>query len=206
MKTVSEESIKVYEIKKSEFICHTSYVSSEQEAQAYIQKIKSMHPTANHNCSAYLIDAIERASDDGEPSGTAGMPMLEVMKHHDLNYVCCVVTRYFGGIKLGAGGLIRAYAKSVGEGIKASNLFELIPAYKLQVEADYSDTKVLEYYLKKQNIKDYEVEYNMKVKYKLAIEKEMYEQFCSDINQINHLINVKIEEEIKISRGVENEK
>ena len=105
-------------IEKSRFICYVSRATTEEEAQSFIQNIKKKHWDATHNCSAYLIgahDQIQKANDDGEPSGTAGVPMLEVLKKRKLKDTVVVVTRYFGGIKLGAGGLIRAYSKSTSE-------------------------------------------------------------------------------------------
>ncbi len=107
-------------IQKSRFIAHFDRVESEEEAQAFIDKIKKKNWNATHNCSAYLIgehDHIQKANDDGEPSGTAGVPMLEVLKKRGLKDTVVVVTRYFGGIKLGAGGLIRAYGGAVSEGL-----------------------------------------------------------------------------------------
>ncbi|PDM36799.1 YigZ family protein, partial [Bacillus cereus] len=101
-------------IQKSRFICYVSRATTEEEAQEFIQKIQKQNWNATHNCSAYLIgeqDQIQKANDDGEPSGTAGVPMLEVLKKRGLKDTVVVVTRYFGGIKLGAGGLIRAYGK-----------------------------------------------------------------------------------------------
>ncbi len=101
-------------IQKSRFIAHFARVETEEEAQDFIQEIKKQHWSATHNCSAYLIgeqDQIQKANDDGEPSGTAGVPMLEVLKKRELKDTVVVVTRYFGGIKLGAGGLIRAYGE-----------------------------------------------------------------------------------------------
>lgn len=112
-------------IQKSRFICHVNRATTEEEAQDFIHLIKKKHWDANHNCSAYLIgetNNIQKANDDGEPSGTAGVPMLEVLKKRDLKDTVVVVTRYFGGIKLGAGGLIRAYGKSVSEGLNATGI------------------------------------------------------------------------------------
>lgn len=114
--TIAENSEYEIVIRGSRFICSLQRVENEEEAKAFIQTIKKEHWKATHNCSAYLIgdrDEIQRAHDDGEPSGTAGVPMLEVLKKNELKYVVAVVTRYFGGTKLGAGGLIRAYSKSV---------------------------------------------------------------------------------------------
>ncbi|MDP4171543.1 MAG: YigZ family protein, partial [Bacillota bacterium] len=114
-------------IDKSRFIAHIARAETEEQAQEFIQRIKKEHLDATHNCSAYLIgenDLIQKANDDGEPSGTAGVPMLEVLKKRKLKDTVVVVTRYFGGIKLGAGGLIRAYGKSVSEGINEVGIVE----------------------------------------------------------------------------------
>ncbi|NMH75194.1 YigZ family protein [Bacillus sp. RO2] len=114
-------------IQKSRFIAHIARATTEEEAQSFIQEIKKRHWDANHNCSAYMIgekNQIQKASDDGEPSGTAGVPILEVLKKKDLKDTVVVITRYFGGIKLGAGGLIRAYGKATSEGINATGMVE----------------------------------------------------------------------------------
>ena len=118
--TFKENGTVQEEIKKSKFICHVKRVSSEEEARNFINAIKKEHYKATHNCSAFIIGEhsdIKRTSDDGEPSGTAGVPMLGVLEKHHITNSCVVVTRYFGGIKLGAGGLIRAYASSVAQAV-----------------------------------------------------------------------------------------
>lgn len=120
--TVKQAGVHEITIQKSRFIGYIERVNSETEAQQFIQKIKKKHHDATHNCSAYIIgdhDEIQKANDDGEPSGTAGIPMLEVLKKLTLKNTAVVVTRYFGGIKLGAGGLIRAYSSTTSETIKA---------------------------------------------------------------------------------------
>ncbi|MDQ0298205.1 putative YigZ family protein [Salibacterium salarium] len=120
--TVKSTGTNEITINKSRFIAHVKRVTTENEAQEFIQAVKKEHSSATHNCSAYMIgeqDNIQKANDDGEPSRTAGVPMLEVLKKRHLKDTCVVVTRYFGGIKLGAGGLIRAYGSSVTEGINA---------------------------------------------------------------------------------------
>ena len=114
-------------IQKSRFITYVNRAETEEEAQDFINNIKEKHKSANHNCSAYIIgehDNIQKANDDGEPSGTAGVPMLEVLKKQGLQDTVVVVTRYFGGIKLGGGGLIRAYGKATTEGIDAAKVVE----------------------------------------------------------------------------------
>ena len=114
-------------ISKSRFICSLKKVKTEEEAQEFIKAIKKEFWDATHNCSAYIIDEQhQRSSDDGEPSGTAGMPMLGVLRKQELQQVAAVVTRYFGGIKLGAGGLVRAYAGSVSQAIEAAGLAQKV--------------------------------------------------------------------------------
>lgn len=129
------------EIKKSRFITSLKRVYSEEEAKAFIAGLKKEHWKANHNCSAYVIgdnSEIQRSSDDGEPSGTAGVPMLEVLKKNQLVNVCVVVTRYFGGTKLGAGGLIRAYSHAVSQGLKDIGLVIGKLQQELRLTIDYS--------------------------------------------------------------------
>lgn len=138
--TVKETGAHEIIIQKSRFIAHFNRVQTEEEAQSYIEKIKKEHWNANHNCSAYLIgerDEIQKANDDGEPSGTAGVPMLEVLKKRQLKDTVVVVTRYFGGIKLGAGGLIRAYGGSVSEGLNAIGVVERSLMNIIHTEIDY---------------------------------------------------------------------
>ncbi|MEG1914974.1 MAG: YigZ family protein [Acidaminococcaceae bacterium] len=117
-------------IMKSRFICTLRKVNSEEDAQAFIKSLKKQYWDATHNCSAYIIGTggtRERAHDDGEPVGTAGQPMLEVLRKREVQNVAAVVTRYFGGIKLGAGGLVRAYAGSVNDTVQAAGLAEIVP-------------------------------------------------------------------------------
>ncbi|MET0785723.1 MAG: YigZ family protein [Paenisporosarcina sp.] len=128
-------------IQKSRFITYVNRAETEQEAQSFIDNIKNQHKNANHNCSAYMIgehDNIQKANDDGEPSGTAGFPMLEVLKKQSLKDTVVVVTRYFGGIKLGGGGLIRAYGKATTEGISAAQVVERTLHYIMKVSIDYT--------------------------------------------------------------------
>ncbi|KSU60425.1 hypothetical protein AS034_16420 [[Bacillus] enclensis] len=128
-------------IERSRFIAYVNRAETEEEAKAFIDDIKKKHWDANHNCSAYMIgenDLIQKANDDGEPSGTAGVPMLEVLKKRGLKDTVVVVTRYFGGIKLGAGGLIRAYGKSVSEGLDATGVVERKLMRIMKTKIDYT--------------------------------------------------------------------
>ncbi len=127
MYTISRDYRKEIVIEKSRFICTLKKISSEADAQEFIRAVKKEFLDATHNCSAYIVDDLaQRSSDDGEPSGTAGIPMLEVLRKNKLVGTAAVVTRYFGGIKLGAGGLVRAYSGSVAGALKECGLAEKI--------------------------------------------------------------------------------
>lgn len=139
--TVKENGFHEIIIQKSRFITYLSRATTEEQAQAFISELKKKHHDANHNCSAYVIgerNEIQKANDDGEPSGTAGVPMLEVLKKRDLRDTVVVVTRYFGGIKLGGGGLIRAYGSSVSEALNAVGVVERIEHTVVSVTVDYT--------------------------------------------------------------------
>lgn len=137
--TVKPEGNDQIIIQKSRFIGYVRRVQTEEEAQAFIQEIKKKHYDATHNCSAYIIgehDEIQKANDDGEPSGTAGVPILEVLKKQGLKDTAVVVTRYFGGIKLGAGGLIRAYGSTTSQAIKTTGIVkrQLMKGFSITVD------------------------------------------------------------------------
>ncbi|RSL35135.1 YigZ family protein [Salibacterium salarium] len=139
--TVKSTGTNEITINKSRFIAHVKRVTTENEAQEFIQAVKKEHASATHNCSAYMIgeqDDIQKANDDGEPSRTAGVPMLEVLKKRHLKDTCVVVTRYFGGIKLGAGGLIRAYGSAVTEGINAVGVVDRQLMNVIGITLDYT--------------------------------------------------------------------
>ncbi|MDT2612577.1 YigZ family protein [Enterococcus dongliensis] len=149
-RTIKKDHQHEIEIKKSRFICFLKRITSEEEAKAFIQQIKKDHWKANHNCSAFVLgdrNEIQRSSDDGEPSGTAGVPMLEVLKKNDLINVCAVVTRYFGGTKLGAGGLIRAYSGAVSQAIAEIGIVEGRLQQEIFVQLDYPNWGKMENFL-----------------------------------------------------------
>ncbi|MEC5422870.1 YigZ family protein [Virgibacillus sp. C22-A2] len=139
--TVKKEGSDQIIIQKSRFIGYIRRVESEEAAQHFIQEIKKRHHDANHNCSAYIIgenDQIQKANDDGEPSGTAGVPMLEVLKKQGLKDTAVVVTRYFGGIKLGAGGLIRAYGSTTSQAIQTTGIVKRQLMQGFSITIDYT--------------------------------------------------------------------
>ncbi|MFH9691169.1 YigZ family protein [Streptomyces sp. NPDC017413] len=121
-RTVARAGVHESEINRSRFLCSLAPAATEQEAQDFVARVRKEHPTASHNCFAYVIGAdasVQKASDDGEPGGTAGVPMLQMLMRREVRYAVAVVTRYYGGVKLGAGGLIRAYGGVVGEALDA---------------------------------------------------------------------------------------
>jgi len=134
-------------IRKSRFIANVAPVASEEAAWAFIERIRAEHPDATHNCFAFKAGASQRMSDDGEPSGTAGRPIFEVLEKMGLSDTCIVVTRYFGGILLGAGGLVRAYSQAAAAGVEAAGLTEAITAVDLRVRVDYSLLGKVQYLL-----------------------------------------------------------
>jgi uncharacterized YigZ family protein len=167
-------------IEKSRFICYIDRATTEEEAQAFIHKIKKQHPGANHNCSAYLIgehDHIQKANDDGEPSGTAGVPILEVLKKKGLKDTVVVITRYFGGIKLGAGGLIRAYGKSTSEGINHTGIVERKLMRVMSVMVDYTWVGKIENELRSSKYQVKNVNYTENVEFEIYVEEDKTEQF-----------------------------
>ncbi|MGX7197179.1 YigZ family protein [Enterococcus olivae] len=152
--TIKEDGQAEIEIKKSRFICFFKRITSEEEAKAFIQVIKKEHWKANHNCNAFVLgdkNEIQRSSDDGEPSGTAGVPMLEVLKKNDLRNVVAVVTRYFGGTKLGAGGLIRAYSSAVSHALNEIGIVEGKRQKEIFVTIEYPLLGKLQHYLEQNN-------------------------------------------------------
>lgn len=138
--TVKKRAEDSFEEKKSEFIGYVKRVTTEEEAKEFVAQIKSMHKQARHNCYAYVVGknmGIQRYSDDGEPQGTAGIPILEVIKKQGITDCAVVVTRYFGGILLGAGGLTRAYTKGAAISIDAAGVVEKVDGIRLIVDIDY---------------------------------------------------------------------
>ena len=192
--TIKEDFIAEEEIKKSRFICHLKRVYTEEEARAFISEIKKEHHKANHNCSAFTLgdrQEIQRSSDDGEPSGTAGVPMLEILKKREITNVCAVVTRYFGGIKLGAGGLIRAYAGSVGHALDQVGLVKFVTQEQLILTLDYGNYDGLQRFLSSQGLVISESEFLSDVTVKLFVDLDKTDQLLADlIEQFSGKISV----------------
>lgn len=150
--------------KKSRFIANLFYVETPQEAEDKIKQVKKKYYDAKHNCFAYITlngnEIQKKCSDDGEPSGTAGAPMLEILEKQSIYNVVVIVTRYFGGILLGTGGLVRAYSDSLKEAIKKSTLVEQEPGYEAEIKLPYADFEKFKYYCNKNNINIINSEYS----------------------------------------------
>ena len=180
-------------IEKSRFICTLKKVHSEAEAQEFIKTIKKEFWDATHNCSAYIVDEMaQRSSDDGEPSGTAGLPMLEVLRKNKLTNTAAVVTRYFGGIKLGAGGLVRAYTNSVAEAVKATGIAQKVLVSKFSFIYDLNEVgKILNILYQQQLFEIADVEYGLKAKVILKMkdsDKEAVEAWLTEsLNKVVQL-------------------
>ena len=191
-RTIKEDGQVQEEIKKSRFICHIKRVTTEDEARNFIQAVKKEHYKATHNCSAFILgerSEMKRSSDDGEPSGTAGVPMLGVLENHQLTNVCAVVTRYFGGIKLGAGGLIRAYAGSVALAIKEIGSVHIKEQLGLRLTLSYSQYQELPNFLKAKQLQEQDTAFTDQVQTTIFVDKDDKE---SVIESLIELLNGKI--------------
>ncbi|KML33347.1 YigZ family protein [Rossellomorea marisflavi] len=176
-------------IERSRFIAHVARAETEEDAQAFIADIKKKHWDATHNCSAYMIgenNLIQKANDDGEPSGTAGVPMLEVLKKRDLKDTVVVVTRYFGGIKLGAGGLIRAYGKSTSEGLNATGVVERKLMRIMKTKIDYTWLGKVENEVRSSHYQLKEIHYLDAVEVEVYVEEAAKDDFTSWMTELTN--------------------
>lgn len=170
MKTISKKITNELIIKNSKFITIIYPITSIENIQGLIDETKLVYPKATHYCYAYIIDDIKRSSDDKEPSGTAGIPMLNVLEKESYTNILAITVRYFGGIKLGAGGLVRAYSKSVKEALNIATTIDLELGYRVQITASYSEQKELDYLLK--NALIIRKEYQENIEYEVLISKD----------------------------------
>lgn len=176
MKTIACESVAEFEEKKSKFICYVKPVQTKAEAENFIEKIKKMHSDATHNVPAYRVieDCREyfKFSDDGEPQNTAGKPVAEIINIIDVYNIAVVVTRYFGGIKLGAGGLVRNYAKSCKLGIEEAGIVELKKKNELIIDFEYPKIDEIDRFIAEHGIKVIDKGYTERVTYKIEVDEE----------------------------------
>lgn len=178
--SIQSPIISEIEIKKSRFITYLYPIETEDEFQSYLAAIRKEHYKANHHCQAFILNedsSIQRMSDDGEPSGTAGVPMLEVLKNNELTYVMAVTVRYFGGTKLGAGGLIRAYSSAVSDALNEATIIKNITQTMVNLIIDYSLNDTFTYLLSETElpITITDTQYTDKVTYQLAIDQDQVE-------------------------------
>lgn len=196
MYTIVKDYRKEIVIEKSRFICSLKKVNSEEEAQEFIKAVKKEFWDATHNCSAYLVDDLsQRSSDDGEPAGTAGIPMLDVLRKNHLTGTAAVVTRYFGGIKLGAGGLVRAYSSSVAGAVKECGIAEKILMSRFSFLYDVNNVGRILNILYQQNLFEiHDVEYNMRAKVILKMKDSQKEEAEAWLTEhLNQQITLELE-------------
>lgn len=182
--TIKQDGLHEIEIKKSRFICQLKRVSSEEEAREFINQVKKEHYKARHNCSAFILGeqaTSKRSSDDGEPAGTAGVPMLTVLEQHHLTNVVAVVTRYFGGIKLGAGGLIRAYAGAVSQAIDAVGKVEVKEQEGIQVNMSYAQYQEFANWRAELGLEEFDTSFTTKVSCFVFVDKDQVDDCLSSL-------------------------
>ncbi|NLZ48557.1 MAG: YigZ family protein [Clostridiales bacterium] len=188
-RTVKGQASAEFEEKKSIFIGSIARVSNEDEARDFINSIKAEHREARHNVYAYIIGAncsIQRYSDDGEPQGTGGIPVLEVIKRNNLTDTVIVVTRYFGGVLLGASGLVRAYSKAAAMAVKEASIVEKVKAVMLRIKIDYDMLGKIQYTFSKNNWQIDNIEYSDMVELTIICEKEKLEEIRETLMDITN--------------------
>ena len=208
-KTIKEDASGIFIEKKSKFIANIMLVESKQEAEQRIKEIKKQYSDARHNCYAYCVleegGKLTKSSDDGEPSGTAGGPMLNILQKNNLGNVLVVVTRYFGGILLGTGGLVRVYSDATLDAIEISEKVEKCIGIEGEVELDYNNLESFKYYCKKNNIYIKDYDYSEKIICKIQLEEGSKGRLEDDFNtkKVN-LINLKFLSKKLIEKSIIN--
>ncbi len=205
-KTVADSEIfsAEYEIKKSIFIANVKHVETEESAREFVQAIRKKYFDATHNCSAWILGElgnIQKSNDDGEPSGTAGNPILDTIKKHELTNTAVVVTRYFGGIKLGAGGLIRAYSHTATLGLDAAKIVQMTTFQQVELTLEYNFLATVENFLRKKNIIVTNSKYAELVTLTLILLPDDVENFLVELTNLT-AANVLYELKEKIIRAV----
>ncbi len=204
-KTIEQESEGVIVEKKSKFISNIFYVETEEEAEEVLNKIKKKYYDARHNCYAYRIKTekgiIQKQSDDGEPSGTAGAPMLNILEKKELVNIIAITTRYFGGILLGTGGLVKAYSDALQEAIKNAKEIKKEEGYIVEATFGYEESSSIEHFCMQNNIKIVKKDYTDKIRIIMEIEKKKYEELVEKNLKNNFqkiTANIKDKKYIKI--------
>lgn len=195
MISIKNNTENIITIKKSKFITKLYRVNNINEINNILNEVKNKYKDSTHICYAYIINNMEKCFDDGEPSGTAGLPILNILKKNNLTNILAVVIRYFGGIKLGAGGLTRAYSNSISNTLKLTNIVELTEGYLIELEFSYDQVKLVDYMLNNKNI--ISKEYNDNIIYKFYL-NETELSFVSELEKI--AIHVSIKDKVLIEK------
>lgn len=191
MKTIAKPVQSEIKIKKSQFICRIFPTKSKKESKEIVEKVSNKFNDATHNCSAYIVEDGEGYDDNGEPSGTAGKPMLNALRKNDLHNVTAIVTRYFGGIKLGSGGLVRAYSKSVIEAIEKSEIIEIQFYDVYNIIFSYQNMKAIEDEIRNNDLVVIDKEFTEKVSYDMISGKNIDVISIFEKFDFNYEINYK---------------
>lgn len=188
-KTISQNANTEIVEKKSKFIANIFYVESQEEAENYIKEISKKYHDARHNCYAYSVFSddglINKFSDDGEPSGTAGAPMLNIITSKEITNVLVIVTRYFGGILLGTGGLVRAYSEATNQALEKVNIIQKDYGLEVMFETNYSELEKMKYYFRQNNIKIINAIYEEKIKIMVEIIDEKLVKILENRKELN---------------------
>ena len=185
-RTIRGTAVGEYEEKKSRFIAQLSFADSEEKAVAFLEQVRAANRTARHNVYAYRLreGSRERYSDDGEPGGTAGLPMMEVLKHQGVVNCCCVVTRYFGGVLLGANGLVRAYSHSTALAIENAQVKVMLPCYPVSIQTDYALYGKIAYHLPQEDILQLDTIFEDQVELKLLVRDTLWEPLKKELIEL----------------------
>ncbi len=186
-RTIQGESTASYEIQRSRFITHAKHAESEEAAREFIAQQKKTYFDARHNCSAWVLGATgdkQKSNDDGEPGGTAGNPILEAIKKNNLTDLVVVVTRYFGGIKLGAGGLIRAYGHAAVLGIEAADIITMTPYLREKLTCDYTLFNTIDHFLRKKKLRIEDTSYAEHVTMTLLLPPEETQSILDELTDL----------------------
>ena len=200
MYRIKDKASDEFIINKSTFITYLQRVNNEDEASDFINEIKKLHPKATHHCQAMLInESIQGSNDDGEPSGTAGLPMLEILRKKNMELIAAVVVRYYGGIKLGAGGLIRAYSKGVNDALAKTTLYKVLNMDKYKVTVGYPHADQVEHLLSEKELVD--KDYAMDVTFTFLNNDESFNDRINELTSgqaiIEKIENIEVEVAVK---------
>ncbi len=198
-RTIKKPNNITFTERRSEFIAYLCPVHANDEAVAFINEIKSLHRKATHNVYAYILrdNNITRYSDDGEPQGTAGVPVLDILQKNELTDICCVVTRYFGGILLGGGGLVRAYSTSAKLAVEDAEIMDMCECYRISFQVDYNLYSKVAYFLPQYEVKELSSKFEDNIFLELLVKEEHFEPLKAKLTDVSNG-KIEIEESEKL--------